>query len=352
MFFLIIWGCAGRSNKKVALSVLWENDRAVGLEIPRANFPDMPDDSVSQLLSIHLLQGEESAVFGDFSIHEDIIIYRPIVPFTRGFMYGLQEKGRLVSSIAIPLGSRVDAPTVNRVYPSQDTLPYNLLKFYIHFSKPMREGKSLHYVTLLKDGKDTVHSVFLDLQPELWNKDGSILTLWLDPGRIKRHLQPSQRLGEPLKKGHSYRLFVSSGWQDKSGNSLVRDFTKDFYVSVRDSLSPDPNGWIFNVPEAGTTQPLVISLNEPLDFILLKEAIRVADLNGNILSGMVELRNEESTYIFTPEVAWLKGIYELQIESRLEDLSGNNLNRPFDRDISTVKALTEKDVYVREFSTQ
>ena len=40
---------------------------------------------------------------------------------------------------------------------------------------------------------------FLDLQPELWNAEGTVLTLWLDPGRIKRDLIPNKELGIPLK---------------------------------------------------------------------------------------------------------------------------------------------------------
>jgi hypothetical protein len=38
----------------------------------------------------------------------------------------------------------------------------------------------------------------------------------------------------------------------------------------------------------------------------------------------------------------------LEVESRLEDLSGNNLNRPFDRDITKQKA-GDKPVYNRDF---
>ena len=36
-------------------------------------------------------------------------------------------------------------------------------------------------------------SIFLELENELWNPEHTQLTLWLDPGRIKRDLIPNQR---------------------------------------------------------------------------------------------------------------------------------------------------------------
>jgi len=32
---------------------------------------------------------------------------------------------------------------------------------------------------------------------------------------------------------------------------------------------------------------------------------------------------------FIPDASWIDGDYQLEIEIRLENLSGNNLNRPF-----------------------
>ena len=62
-----------------------------------------------------------------------------------------------------------------------------------HFSQPMQEGVSAEHICLVKGEKDTLKNVFLDLQPELWNHDRTMLTLWLDPGRIKRDLQPNRQ---------------------------------------------------------------------------------------------------------------------------------------------------------------
>jgi hypothetical protein len=76
----------------------------------------------------------------------------------------------------------------------------------------MMESRSAGFIKLVKNGTDTLHDAFLDLQPELWNEDRTVITLWLDPGRIKRDLQPNLKLGAPLQQSEKYRsLFQSNG---------------------------------------------------------------------------------------------------------------------------------------------
>jgi len=41
---------------------------------------------------------------------------------------------------------------------------------------------------------------------------------------------------------------------------------------------------------------------------------------------------QETILYFTSELAWTKGNYELHVESRLEDLAGDNRDRLFDTD--------------------
>ena len=128
------------------------------------------------------------------------VIFKPMIAFTRGLKYKVYVRNELIDEIAdTDLLIQSTAPEVVAVYPALDTLPENLLKFYIRFSKPMQEGDELQHIHLIKDGRDTMSSVFLDL--ELWNNERTMLTLWLDPGRIKRELQPNKLLGPPLNKG-------------------------------------------------------------------------------------------------------------------------------------------------------
>lgn len=347
-FFITFYsGCTHRSAE---VAIIWEEERAAALSIPRQYFKGHPDDSIQHLLQVHLIhEGDQPAIFGEYSFSDGAVIFKPLIPFTRGFTYQAIMSGRDSVRFTIPFGDQNDRPAILVVYPTQDTVPDNLLKVYLKFSRPMRGGKSLQYITLLKDGRDTIPDVFLDLQPELWNFDGTLLTLWLDPGRIKRDLQPNRRLGVPLEDASSYQLLISDDWMDTQGAKLKQGYRREFYVVHRDSLSPDPLQWTINAPEAGSRNPLRVSFHESLDGILALEAIRVTTADGSPVTGAIVLQDEESVYQFTPEGLWSRGAYVLECEARLEDLAGNNLNRPFDRDLTSKVTPIPKETFTRRF---
>lgn len=345
--FIVYVGCTRQSGD---VTIIWEDDRATGISLPREYFGEFSDDSIRNKLSFRLDPGNtEPSILGDFFFSNRAVVFKPLIPFTRGLTYAADIDGREGVRFTIPEVDQKDRPALEAIYPTQDTLPNNLLKVYFKFSRPMREGKSLQYIALLRNGSDTVPDVFLDLQPELWNYDRTVLTLWLDPGRIKRDLQPNRKLGAPLEEASAYRLSISMEWRDIRGAPLQRDYHKDFFITQRDSLSPEPSRWTVDVPEPGTRDPVKVTFYESLDYILLREAISVREANGAVVSGAVVVEEEETVYTFTPDVSWKQGTYYLQSEARLEDLSGNNLNRPFDRDLIGKTMPTQQEVFRREF---
>jgi hypothetical protein len=271
-----------------------------------------------------------------------------LVSFTRGRRYTVWLRNDRLDELSVPALDAADKPALLAIYPSTDSLPDNLLKVYLRFSRPMRESQSARYVALLNADGDTLRNVFLDLQPELWNADRTMLTLWLDPGRIKRDLQPNKRLGAPLQVGSRYQLVVSPDWPDGLGATLGQAGRKSFRVIGRDSLSPDPARWSIRPPKPGTTQPLEVAFGEPLDYYLLTETLHVSRDDGPDLPGTWQIGQNEVQSQFRPNTNWTAGRYRLRVENRLEDLAGNNLNRPFDRDITRSKrpddAQTSKEV--------
>ena len=82
---------------------------------------------------------------------DDEVIFKPIIAFTRGLKYQLYVRNEFVDEIKIQ-AANTTAPEIVAVYPALDTLPENLLKFYILFSKPMQEGDELKHIHLIKDG--------------------------------------------------------------------------------------------------------------------------------------------------------------------------------------------------------
>ena len=213
----------------------------------------------------------------------------------------------------------------------------------------MQEGEAIKNILVIKNGRDTIPSIFLDLESELWNKERTLLTLWLDPGRIKRDLQPNIKSGQPLQATNHYTLLIKQDWPSADGKRMASSHQKNLYVSTQDTISPDPAYWTIVSPKVKTMQPLLIHLHEPLDYSLLKNAFRVTDNNGNIVEGSFETTAEETILSFTPATVWAKGNYTIKIEPRLEDLAGNNLNRLFDQDLSLQIKKIPKNIYTRSF---
>ena len=353
IFFVLILFSACNNKHKDVIKILWHNNQAKGILIPQALAGDISADSISRYILIRSAADSSSTtILGNYKISSEGILFEPLIPFSRGSTYEVFSRDKRISLVQIPLANASDAPVLVSVYPTKDTVPENMLKIYLQFSKPMREGESAKYISLIKNDRDTLHDVFLDLQPELWNEERTVITIWLDPGRIKRDLQPNRRLGNPLKKGEHYKLAISGQWQDVQGLRLKKEFAKKIFVGLRDSISPDPGQWDLNIPEKGTIKPLEINLKEPLDYFLLKETISITNENGNPVKGKVAILNKEIMIRFTPSSPWISGNYTLVIETRLEDLAGNNINRPFDRDIKNSKTPGTKTVFERLFTVK
>src|SRR5688572_27450940 len=172
--FFILIACKP-SEDKHTIALVWENDRATGIFIPN-KYPDrVAEDSVSEIFSIHLLKpGTQPAILGEYKTENEGVTFQPLVPFTPGLKYAVKKRGVTLREFEIPALNAKDSPKVLAIYPSQDSLPQNLLKIYIHFSKPMREGQSLQHLTLVKEKSDTMQGTFLDLDPELWNYERTL----------------------------------------------------------------------------------------------------------------------------------------------------------------------------------
>lgn len=349
-FLLLLVGChSAKEDSSKAISVVWKEDKAKGLSISRGLLPNVSDEAIHTQLEVHLAgHGEQPAIAGDVIVNEKEVIFEPLIPLTRGLQYEVFFQHQPYAEVEIPRSTA--HPELLAIYPTQDSLPENLLKIYLVFSRPMMEGHSLQYVKLSDDkGKNLPHT-FLNLQSELWNTDRTILTLWLDPGRIKRDLQPNKLLGTPLTKGRQYKLIISSEWPDEQGASLTRTYTKSFVATVRDTLSPQPADWKLTVPKKGTMQTLAVDFGEPLDYQLLQNTLRVLDSRGSQVNGFIKLADGEKKYSFIPTKPWAKGPYTLQIEARLEDLGGNNLNRLFDVDLKTAHTVQpDKKVFEKKW---
>lgn len=300
-----------------------EDDKAVAVSIP---------DSARGFIGVYL-HGSETAILGQLILKPDLVFFSPVLPFRPGKSYQIKLSNGVVMPFSIP-ANRSLKPEILHIYPTLDTLPENTLKFYIEFSQPMQAGKSDQFISVSKQNGEMI-SPFLNLQPELWNADNTILTLWLDPGRIKKKLLRHEKLGKPLEQGFIYTLEINTDWLSQNGLKLTNSFTKTFIVDDPITVALSLNNWKLSIPEKGTNDPLHIDFGQPLDHQLILETIKI---NG--VSGSLETIDTDRSVLFTPKSTWTPGTYQITVDPKLEDLAGNNFHRPFDRDVQTQKVVT------------
>lgn len=222
---------------------------------------------------------------------------------------------------------------VSAIYPTSDRVPANLLKLYIEFSAPMSDGEAERRVHLVDANGREVSAAFLHVDEELWDASRTRLTVLFDPGRIKRGLRSNLEDGAPLEGGRTFRVVIDKDWRDGDGRPLVEGASKTLLVGDADRTSPDTRRWDVEAPVAGTTRPLIVRFDEPLDRALVERWINVTDAAGNPVAGKVTIGERQATWSFAPSRAWTLEAYQVVVDPRIEDLAGNTPAFLFDADM-------------------
>jgi hypothetical protein len=291
------------------------------------------------------VKGNLPPVAGSYSVTDDALVFTPMFGFDRGLSYRVTfepahlawtappEKKRLTAKVGLPKSDAAPTTSVDRIYPSSEVVPENLLRVYIHFTAPMGRKGGLGYLKLLdREGKE-VEGAFLPLDTEFWNGDRTRFTAFLDPGRVKRGLLPNRQVGRSLELGHTYTLVVSREWPDAQGLPLKADYRHALRSGPADEKPLEPTSrWRLHVPKVGSTDPLTVALPEPLDHGLLMRAVGVETAAGAQLAGSSHVEAGETRWVFSPSSPWPAGEYRLVVLSILEDPSGNQIGRAFEVD--------------------
>ena len=284
-------------------------------------------------------------VQGSYRFTNNRLVFEPLFPLQAGVNYhAVFEPAKAVRPPAgtsfdvIETILRIEKPKakpetiVSQVYPTANSLPENLLKFYLHFSAPMSQGNVYSHIHLINARNKKIDLPFLELDEELWNPDGTRLTILFDPGRIKSGLLPREQDGPVLQESQSYTLKIDATWLDAAGAPLKQGFTKFFIVAAPDVGMPSPARWKMTAPEAGSINPMTLDFPEPLDHALLQRLLWIEDAGKHAVEGQVQVGNVERQWAFVLGKAWKVGDYRIMIGTSLEDLAGNNVARPFEVD--------------------
>jgi hypothetical protein len=300
-----------------------------------------------RLFSVYAAQGNiltdlnMPAVTGKYFVQKGALVFKPQFALQPNINYrAIFRPENLPGGSGAPITSqhRIAADlgpattVVSAIHPSVDQIPENVLKFYLQFSAPMSGGHIYDFIQLLDADGKAVELPFLEIDEELWDPAMTRLTLFLDPGRIKRGVRPLVEIGPSLRVGKNYTLRISREWKDANGKPLQSDFEKKFRVTEADREPPDPTRWKIVTPKAGSKEPLQVQFDEPMDHALAQRILRVFNSSAIEMNGAVELTEHDVNWKFRPEKVWEPGQYQIRVPTIIEDLAGNNIGKPFDVD--------------------
>ena len=294
---------------------------------------DAPSEQWEAMFAIRLAGEAMPPMLGKWSVQQGCPRFTPRFPFSQGMSYEATWQpaaGKTVTSQhAVPKVATTPAAMVEHLFPGSETVPENLLKFYLHFSAPMSGGGSYKHIHLRDDAGKEVELPFLELDEELWDREHRRLTLFIDPGRVKREVKPLEDIGPALVEGRQFSLIIDAAWPDAKGQPMKTASEKKFKVTAPDRIPPDPKTWKLTSPAPGTKGPLRVSFSEPLDHALALRLITVAEVPGQ-----PALSDDGTCWTFLPDKPWPAGPHRLVIQPELEDLAGNSVGKPFEVDLA------------------
>ena len=310
-----------------ALSLPQSADAAVSLALP-----DGLEGDPYQLLQVFVGTAEDccdarTPVAGRYNHENSVLSFTPAFGFSEGQDYVARvRRARSEELVAFRVVS--DAVTasaaVTEIYPSSEMLPENTLRFYVHFSVPMRPGVAFDYITLRDASGDVDEAAFMRFKQELWNEGRTRLTVLVDPGRIKRNVATNVELGPALLAGRDYTLAVNAGWPSADGRSVLPAFEKRFTATVPLRDLPGIQEWRVTAPCVGTNEPLHIDFDRPFDRHLLIKDVRVTANDGRRIDGSINVGAGERSWIFTPASPWAVASVLIDVSPTLEDVAANN----------------------------
>ena len=305
--------------------------KLAGFSPPRS----APAKGWPSLFAVYAGAGAVPPMLGNYGVEGGMLVFHPQFPLAPGVHYRTvfhpPNGAAIERAFDGPPKDTTRTTRVERVYPSADVLPGNLLRFYIYFSAPMTQGEAGRRVHL-RDEKDAeLPAVFLPGE-ELWDPDYRRLTLTFDPGRIKRGLTSNQAMGAPIVPGRHYKFVIDRDWPDARDVPMVQGFVKSFQGGPAERTRPDPKTWRLNIPASRTAAPLAVDFPKSMNYVLLQRMLHVAGPHGDV-AGAISVGPRETRWLFTPRDPWQPGDYRLIADTALEDLAGNSIALAFDIDV-------------------
>ncbi len=306
------------------------------------------------------VSGSNTPMLGDVALNDGQLIFTPRFALNPGVKYKVRFGVNQISQFSsrkpifreftIEKDRLAESAKLVNVYPTAARLPQNILKMYLYFSRPMSRGEAYEHIRFYDGQGKQILDPFIRLDQELWSTDGKRFTLLFDPGRIKRELKPNRELGPPFQPGREYKMVVDANWTDAQGNRLRQSFKKKFFVTEADRKQPDHRRWKIKLPRPESRDRLRLIFDESLDRAMLDHAVTVVDANDTSIDlRQIEIGERELVWSILPANPWKTGTYIIKISPKLEDLAGNSLEKPFEREMKNPQSPASTEKYQMKF---
>jgi hypothetical protein len=319
----------------------------VSCRLPDVGAPGLAEgpldwDAGGRYLRLHLLDpsrpnADLPNVFGRYEVAAGELRFTPRFLLSPGARYLARAfaAGSATQTVAaqvyeVPPAHVEHSTRVREIHPAQAELPANVLKFYVVFSAPMREGREVLEQIQLLDGDRRIESPWRDL--ELWNADATRLSLFVHPGRIKQGVNLREELGPLLRPGREYTLVVPAALRDARGASLQAAARHTFRTTAELRTPIDVAAWKMETPATGSMDSLRVDVDRDLDVYLTIRCLKLQTAEGTPVDGLPHFDAAARRWSFRPAAAWKAGAYRLDVDPLLEDVCGNTPLRAFDHD--------------------
>ncbi len=296
----------------------------------------------------------KSPIAGRYSMEGRTITFVPAFDFIEEQKYTVQvhdtdatkNDAQSINEFTVERTVEKISPEIVAVFPSGNIIPENTLRFYIHFSTPMRPHVSSDYIKLVDATGKADTAAFMAFKQELWSEDRKRLTLLMDPGRIKRGVAQNIALGPALQVGSTYSIVVDDGWPTANRAESMPGYESTFTVSKALRTLPDPALWQIALPRNLTNDPLVIEFDRPFDHALLQSGISVRDANGRPILGDITIDKHERAWRFNRNGSWRNAQIQIAIDTQLEDVAGNNFIELLDHSVGTESSKANQNLII------
>ena len=118
-------------EKPRAITLIGSDNKVLGIVIPKSKVREFSEKDIHVRLISDVARTD---ILGEVKEENDELVFIPVVPLTNGLKYEILAGDNSIGEVEVPESS-AERPYLIEIYPTQDTLPENLLKIHQPFRR-------------------------------------------------------------------------------------------------------------------------------------------------------------------------------------------------------------------------